>query len=131
VLEVRPAQLLNISTRMRVLTGDKVLIGGLIITGTEPKKVISDLRSPGAGALQDTTLEVYNGNGALLASNDDWKVRADGTSQEAEINAITIPPADNRESAVAITLAPGNYTAVVRGKGGTTGVSLIEVYHLQ
>jgi hypothetical protein len=81
--------------------------------------------------IADTTLEVYDGNGALLASNDDWKVRADGTSQEAEIHATTIPPADDRESAIAINLVPGNYTSVLRGKANTTGVSLIEVYHLQ
>jgi hypothetical protein len=92
-----------------------------------------DLRSPASASrrIADTTLEVYDGNGALLASNDDWKVRADGTSQEAEIHATTIPPADDRESAIALNLVPGNYTSVLRGKANTTGVSLIEVYHLQ
>ena len=79
-----------------------------------------------ADALQDPTLELHDGNGALLISNDDWK-----DTQQSEIEATTIPPTDDRESAILQTLAPGIYTAIVRGKANTTGVGLIEVYHLQ
>lgn len=134
------SKLANISTRGFVDTGDNIMIGGFIAGGGTPGTTAGEvIRAIGpsltgagvAGALQDTTLEVYNSEGALLASNDDWKVRADGSSQEAEIQATTIPPGDDRESAVAVVLAPGNYTAVVRGKGNTTGVGLVEVYHLQ
>lgn len=134
------SKLANISTRGFVDTGDNVMIGGFIAgggtagatAGEVVRAIGPSLTGAGVpGALQDTTLEVYNGSGTLLASNDNWKVRADGSSQEAEIKATTIPPADDRESAVAITLAPGNYTAIVRGKANTTGVSLVEVYHLQ
>ena len=78
------------------------------------------------GALQDPTLELHDVNGLLLTSNDDWK-----ESQQSEIEATTIPPTDDRESALIRTLAPGNYTAIVRGKADTTGVGLVEVYHLQ
>lgn len=134
------SRLANISTRGFVDTGDNVMIGGFIAgggtAGATSGEVIRALGPSltGAGvpgALEDTTLELYNGSGTLLASNDNWKLRADGTSQEAEINATTIAPGDDRESAVAVVLAPGNYTAIVRGAGNTTGVGLVEVYHLQ
>ena len=83
------------------------------------------------GALQDPTLELHNGNGAMVRSNDNWKTREDGSNQQAEIEVTTIPPTNDLESALVQTLVPGNYTAIVRGKNNTTGVALVEVYNLQ
>jgi hypothetical protein len=122
-------QLLNIATRLRVQTGENVLIGGLIVTGTEAKKVIIRGIGPSlsqffAGALANPTLDLYQGN-TLLASNDDWK-----DSQRAEIEATTIPPANDFESAIVRTLAPGFYTAILRGKDGGTGIGVVEAYDL-
>jgi hypothetical protein len=70
-------------------------------------------------------LELHDGTGAVVGSNDDWQ-----STQEAQIEAI-LPPTDARESAILATLPPGNYTAVVSGKAGATGVGLVEVYHIQ
>ncbi len=128
------ATLLNISTRMRVLTGDQVLIGGFIITGNDPKKVIIRGMGPslnGVGAtLSDPTLELHQGS-MTLATNDNWKINDQtGQSQEADIRATTIPPANDLESAILTTLTPGPYTAILAGKNGGTGVGLVEVYDL-
>jgi hypothetical protein len=75
--------------------------------------------------LADPTLELHNGNGAVIAFNDNWK-----DSQQAEIEATGLPPSDDAESAIVQTLAPGNYTAIVRGVNNTIGVALAEVYGL-
>ena len=75
--------------------------------------------------LQDTVLELHDASGDVIGYNDDWK-----ESQEAEIEATTIPPPDDREAAILATLAPGNYTAILRGKDGTTGSALVEAYAL-
>jgi hypothetical protein len=83
------------------------------------------------GALNDPTLELHDGNGTPIATNDNWKMRSDGDSQQAEITATTIPPLNDLESALVVALAPGNYTAIVRGKNNTTGVGLVEVYNVQ
>jgi hypothetical protein len=126
-----PPQLLNISTRMRVETGDNALIGGFIVTGDQPKRVILRAIGPSltqqsvAGALADPTLELFSGNGTPIMFNDNWK-----DTQRAEIEATTIPPSNDAEAAIVRTLDPGNYTAVVRGKNNTTGVGLIEAYDL-
>ena len=129
---IRPSTLGNISTRLRVLAGDNALIGGLIATGTEGKKVIiraigptlSDFGVP--GALTDPTLELYQGS-TLLFSNDDWR----SSSQQAEIEASGLAPNKDAESAIIWTLMPGQgYTAIVRGKNNTTGVGLVEAYDL-
>ena len=131
-----PDQLLNISTRMRVLTGNNVLIAGFIITGTDPKKVIirglgPSLTSVGVpGALGDTTLELHQGS-STLATNDNWKTDDQtGQSQEATIRATTIPPNNDLESALVATLNPGAYTAILAGKNQTTGIGVVEVYDL-
>jgi hypothetical protein len=125
--------LLNISTRMRVQTGDNTLIAGFIITGTEAKRVIIRGIGPSlggiGGTLSDPVLELHQGN-VTLATNDDWKVRSDGTSQQVEVEATTIPPPNDRESAIVTTLSPGSYTAVLAGKNGGTGVGVVEVYDL-
>ena len=123
------SKLANISTRGFVQTGDDVLIGGLIVLGQEPLRVIVRAIGPSLsvpGKLADPTLELHDGNGALLQSNDNWRTGG----QEAEIIATTIPPSDDLESAIVRILDPGNYTAIVRGVNNTTGVALVEVYAL-
>jgi hypothetical protein len=120
---------LNVSTRLAVLTGDNALIGGLIITGNEPKRVLfrgigPSLSSLFTGVLADPTLELYQG-ATLLQSNDNWRM-----DQEAEIQATGIPPTDDLESAIIRNLDPGNYTAILRGSGNTSGIGIVEAYDL-
>ncbi|MGZ4985100.1 MAG: DUF7619 domain-containing protein, partial [Chthoniobacterales bacterium] len=135
VLLTPSGQLLNIATRLRVQTGDNVLIGGFIVTGPDAKKVLIRGIGPSlanfgiTNALGDTTLELYQGN-TLLESNDNWKIRSDGSSQQAEIEATTIPPSNDLESAILRTLDPGAYTAVLRGKNNLTGIGVVESYDL-
>jgi hypothetical protein len=125
------SKLANISTRGFVQTGDNEMIGGLIILGDTDTDVLVRAIGPSltdfgvSGALADPTLELHDGNGALLASNDNWR-----SDQEAEIEATTIPPNDDLEAAILRTLAPGAYTAIVRGANDTTGVALVEVYNV-
>jgi hypothetical protein len=126
-----PATVLaNISTRLRVETGDNVLIGGFIITGTQPKKVIIRALGPSVpvpGALADPVLELYSGT-TLLESNDNW---VDSLNKQAIIDS-TIPPPNNLESAIVRTL-PANgssYTAIVRGVSNGTGIGVVEAYDL-
>jgi plastocyanin len=126
-----PAQPLNISTRLEVQTGDQVLIGGFIITGTEPKRVILRAIGPslaGAGItnpLADPFLELHGSDQSLITTNDNWKV-----SNEGDIDATGLAPTNDLESAIVTTLDPGNYTAIVSGKEGGTGVGLVEGYDL-
>lgn len=125
------SQLANISTRGLVQTGENVMIGGLIIGGSMPANVLvrglgPSLTAQGvAGALQDPELTLVDGNGSAL-TNDDWR-----NTQEAEIAATGVPPSKNGESAIVATLVPGFYTAIIRGKDGTTGVALVEAFNLQ
>ncbi len=129
----RPSGLtLNISTRLRVQTGENALIGGFIITGTENKRIIiralgPSLSSSGVSdALQDPVLELYNSAGGLLTTIDDWK----DNNQRPIVEATGVPPRHDREAAGVFTLPPGAYTAAVRGKNNGTGVGLVEVYDL-
>ena len=129
---VAPGALGNISTRLRVQGGNYVLICGMIATGTESKNVIIRAIGPSLGAagvpdaLPDPTLELYQGN-TLLFSNDDWR----NSTQQAEIESSGLAPNNNAESAIIWTLTPGqNYTAVVRGKNGQTGIGVVEAYDL-
>ena len=127
VFFVTPSGALNISTRLNVQTEDKVLIGGFIITGNAPKKVLIRAIGPSlplGGTLPDPTLELHESAG-LLASNDNWR-----DSQEQEIIDSAIPPTDDRESAIVATLDLRDYTAIVRGKDNSTGIGLVEVYDL-
>lgn len=122
----------NIGARGFVDTGDNVMIGGLIAGGTA--RVIVRALGPSlpvAGALGDPTLELRDGSGTLVAINDNWKTRPDGSNQQAEIEGTDIPPTNDFESALVRTFPPGNYTAIVRGLNDTTGVGLVEVYNLQ
>jgi hypothetical protein len=125
------SKLANISTRGFVETGDNVMIGGTIITGSAPTRVLLRAIGPSLtnfgvpNALQDPTLELHDGNGALMASNDNWR-----SDQEAEIIATGIAPSNDLESAIVRNLMPGNYTAIVRGMNNTTGVALVEAYGL-
>lgn len=120
--------LANISTRGLVRTGDNVMIGGFIVLGADAQKVLVRAIGPSlpvTGALADPTLELHDKDGSTIASNDDWR-----SDQEADIIGTTIPPTDDAESAILATLTPDAYTAIVRGKNGTTGVALVEAYQL-
>jgi hypothetical protein len=112
------------------------MIGGFIVTGSAPQKVVvraigPSLTSQGvSGALANPFLELHDGNGAVLASNDNWKTASNGQSQQAAIEATGVPPSNDLESALVTTL-PANgakYTAVVQGVNNGTGVALVEVY---
>jgi hypothetical protein len=131
------SKLANISARGLVQPGDNAMIGGFIVGGGTSGAMASVIvralgpSVPVAGALGDPVLELRDGSGTLIDSNDNWKTRSDGTSQQAEIEATTIPPTDDLESALIQTLPAGNYTAIVRGKNSTTGVGVVEVYNLR
>jgi hypothetical protein len=123
-----------------VQTGDNVMIGGVMVQGTQPKRVIvraigPELTQYGVpNPLADPTLEMYDSTGALIASNDNWQHTIIGgiitRDQVAAIRASGHAPTDPSESAIIATLPPGNYTAIVRGVNNTTGVGLVEVYDL-
>jgi len=127
------AQLINISTRMRVQTGDNVAIGGFIVTGIAPKHVILRAIGPSLAqfgvpdVLADPVMELHGPGGFATITNDNWR---DDPVQEALIIASGIPPPSYLESAIDATLVPGTYTAIVRGKNNTLGVALVEVYDL-
>jgi len=126
-----PSQALNISTRLKAQTGDNVLIAGFILTGDGPRQVLLRAIGPSLeeadieGALQDPVLELRAADGTRIAFNNSWRY-----SQEAAIIATGIPPSDDREAAILATLAPGSYTAIVRGRRSTSGIAVAEVYDL-
>jgi hypothetical protein len=129
----------NISTRLPVGTGDNLLITGFIITGPggSTKKVIVRGTGPSTGvpgALADPTLELHDGTGALIASNNNWKTTQIGgiitQDQVADIQASTVAPSNDAESALIGTLAPGSYTAQLRGANNTTGIGVAEAFDL-
>ncbi|MDQ3198059.1 MAG: delta-60 repeat domain-containing protein [Verrucomicrobiota bacterium] len=127
------SQLANISTRGFVDTGNNVMIGGFILGGGDESARTVVVRGIGpsladvgvTNPLQDPMLELYNGDGDLIVSNDDWK-----DSQQSAIEDAGLAPGDERESAIEATLAAGSYTAILRGKNNTTGVGLVEAYNL-
>jgi hypothetical protein len=127
-----PVQALNISTRLRVETGDRVMIGGFIVTGSAAKSVTLRGIGPslaGSGissVLADPVLELRDGSGALVFQNDNWQ---DDPAQAAQLIALGLAPSDPRESGIVVTLQPGaSYTAILAGKSGGTGVGLAEIY---
>jgi hypothetical protein len=122
----------NLSTRGRVELGDDVMIAGLILTGDHSTRVIVRAIGPSLSEshisqpLADPELELYDENGSLIFQNDDWR-----STQEAQIIASGMAPSAQKESAIILTLPAGNYSAVVRGAGGTEGVALVEIYALE
>ncbi len=135
------SQLGNVSTRAFVQTGDNVMIGGFMVQGTEPKRVIiraigPDLTRYGVlNPLFNPTLELHDGTGALIASNNNWASTIIGgiitSNQVHEIQASGYAPSDPLDSAIIADLPAGNYTAIVSGVNNLTGVGLVEVYNLQ
>jgi len=127
------AQATNLSTRMRVQTGDNVGIGGFIITGSAPKHLLIRAIGPSLAAsgvpdvLTDPVLELHGPGSFATISNDNWR---DDPVQEAAIIATGIPPTNNLESAIDVTLSAGAYTTIVRGQNNTSGVALVELYDL-
>jgi hypothetical protein len=122
------SKLANISTRASVQSGDAILIGGLIVAGQSAANVIVRGIGPSLplpGALADPNLELRDADGALMASNDNWR-----SAQQTAINQTGLAPASDADSAILVSLSPGAYTAVVRGANGTTGVAVVEVYQL-
>ncbi|HWM26465.1 MAG TPA: peptidylprolyl isomerase [Chthoniobacterales bacterium] len=124
--------LLNIATRGRVDIDPNALIGGFFLGGTEAKRILVRAIGPSLAAasvpnpLADPILELRDGNGALLDSNDDWGLSPD----QAEIQASGAAPTDPKESAVLQILPAGPFTAIVRGVNNTTGVASVEIYQL-
>ena len=139
-IEAVSPRLSNISTRAFVQTGDNVVIGGFMVQGAQTKRVIiraigPELTQYGVpDALADPTLELHDGTGALIASNNNWVSTIIGgiitSNQVGEIQASGHAPGDPRESAIIADLPAGSYTAIVRGVNNTTGVALVEVYDL-
>ena len=107
------------------------MIGGFIISGNSPRRVIVRALGPslvGAGisdVLPDPTLDLRASDGSRIAFNDNWK-----DSQQAEIEATGIPPPNDLEAAIVATLAPGSYTAILRGNAQASGIALLEIYDL-
>lgn len=138
----QPAHFDNISTRGKVEMGDNgAMIGGFIIVppdgrpGTGQRLLIRalgpSLTAAGLnGALADPTLELYRGSQKIL-ENDNWKTQTgDGVGSKSDIEATGLKPANDKEAVLLVTLDPGAYTAVIRGKGNTTGIGLVEVYRV-
>jgi hypothetical protein len=130
----------NISTRGFVQTGDNIMIGGFIVQGAGTKRVIiraigPELTQHGiTNPLANPTLELHNGTGALIGSNDNWQTTILGgvitSNQVSDIQNSGHVPTAASESAIIADLQPGNYTAIVRGVNNTTGIALVEVYDL-
>lgn len=124
--------LANLSTRVQVGTASNVAIAGFIITGNTGKQVVVRGLGPSLGAvgvqgaLSDPLLELYDASGNLLASNNDWQ-----QSQAQALRDANLAPSNDLEAAILATIAPGAYTAILRGNGNATGIGLVEVYDLQ
>ncbi len=133
-LDSLSSRLSNISTRGKVGTDQSVLIAGLIIDGSTSKKLIIRALGPSlaappfslSGTLSDPVLELHDGSGNLLASNDNWGTGA----QAAAISSSGYSPPNAKESAIIATLPTGNYTAIIRGVNNSTGVALVDAYDL-
>ena len=121
--------LIDIATRGLVQTGDNVLIGGFVVQGHGPLRVVVRARGPSLGPaglanpLADPAIQVFSSQ-TSIATNDDWTTSPDAL----EIQSLGFAPAHAKEAAVLLTLQPGAYTAVVTGANGTTGVGIVEVF---
>jgi hypothetical protein len=128
----KPAQLGNLSVRAEVGTGDNVLIDGLIIQGETPQRVLVRAIGPSLhdsgvpDELHDPFLELHDGNGATMTTNDNWK----SAPNASEIKATGLAPQNENESAILMSLGAGNYTTIVRGVNNTTGIAVSEAYKL-
>ena len=126
-----PSQTVNLSTRLRVLTAEKVGIGGFIITGTAPKRVLIRALGPSLAQfglptfLADPALTLNGPAGFAPVFNDNWR-----SAQETEIKGTGLAPGNELESAIVATLTPGNYTAVVNGVNSGIGTGILEIYDL-
>ena len=126
----RAGELNNLSTRGSVGTGENVLIGGIIITGSGTKHVIlealgaslSNVGVPADTTLQDPILDLFKTNDRLQ-SNDDWRY-----GPELEIEASGLAPSDDYEAVIIADLNPGNYTAIISGYAHSSGISVIEAF---
>jgi hypothetical protein len=124
--------LANLSTRVQIGTGNSVAIAGFIVMGDTQKQMVvrgigPSLATVGVqGALSDPALELYDAGGNLLATNNDWQ-----QTQGQALRDANLAPSNDLESALLATLAPGAYTAILRGNGNATGIGLVEVYDLQ
>lgn len=134
VTQFVPSQALNISTRLRVELGDRVMIAGFIVTGSAPKNIAVRGIGPslaGGGisdVLVDPILELRNGSGTLLSQNDDWQ---DDPTQAEQLTNLGLAPGNSKESAMVVTLPPSaSYTATLSGTNNGTGVGLVEVYDI-
>jgi photosystem II stability/assembly factor-like uncharacterized protein len=122
---------INLSTRLRVETGNNVGIGGFIVTGSTPKHLLIRGIGPSltglgiANALADPVLELHGPGAFVTITNNNWR-----DAQEAEIQTTGIPPSADLEPAIVVTLVPGAYTAIIKGNGDTSGIALMEVYDL-
>lgn len=129
-----PVELGNLSTRLSVGTSDNVLIGGFIITGTDPKLVVVRALGPSlsvhgvTGVLANPSLELHDSTGITIATNDNWMDLS--LADQMVLTDNSLAPADSAESAIVRTLNPAGYTAIVHGVNETTGVALVEVYDL-
>jgi hypothetical protein len=127
------AQLANISTRGFVLSGNNVMIGGFILGGGTNTRVV--VRGIGPSLAQfglspvvaDPTLELHDGNGALLIVNDNWQ---DDPASASQLTANGLAPQNSLESGIFASLPPGAFTAVLAGKNSGTGIGLVEIYNL-
>jgi hypothetical protein len=128
------SKLANLSTRAFVSTGDNIVIAGFLLSdnNTTDRIVLRGIGPslapaffPASAVLADPTLELRDGNGTLLVSNNDWQ---DNPVQAAEITAAGLAPTNTREAAIAATLPPGLYTALLAGLNNGTGIGVVEVY---
>jgi uncharacterized repeat protein (TIGR03803 family) len=132
----------NMSTRMKIGTGENVAIGGFIITGITARKVMLRGMGPSlavngqpvSGKLDNPMLELHAASGAIIGRNDDWRTTQPGGvvvgEQSDEMKVSGLAPTDDREAAIIATLPPGSYTAILSGSQNTTGLGLIELYDL-
>ncbi len=132
------ARLINLATRARVQSGDNVMIAGIVVGGEagQRRRVLVRALGPSLsaagvpGVLANPRVDVFNSQGQLLGSNQDWLTQTVSGSTVAEIRSLSLAPVDSRESVLILTLRPGGYTAIVRGADGGVGNALVEAYEL-